>query len=256
MQHIKTRLGWILRISLLTIVVFLAIQIGKEYSTTAKTAAFVTRDPNELLTKLKTKFNSVRDYTADVVIKVKVEFLKIPITKAKIYYKAPDKIKVDAKGFAMLPRSGLDFANTSMLKNKYDAIYVKDELVNGINCAVVKVIPSDPGEVIISTMWIDPIKCELRKFVTTTKSNGTFDVVLTYDKAQPNLVMPASLNISFDVNKIQLPKSMSGDLTGETAHVEKSETKKTTRGQIFINYSNFKINQGLKDELFKEVKKK
>lgn len=215
----------------------------------------VSRDANEILVALQKRFSSVKDYSADVVIKVKVDFLKIPITKAHIYYKAPDKIKVDAKGFAMLPRNGLDFANTSLLKNKYDAIYIKDEMVNGINCAVVKVIPSDPGEVILSTMWINPEKNELEKFVTSTKSNGTFEVALTYDKTKPELVMPSQLNITFDINKIQLPKSMSGDLTGETARTEKpTNEKKSTKGQVFINYSNFKINQGLKDELFLEKK--
>lgn len=215
----------------------------------------VTRDPEVLLKGLKAKFNSVKDYSADVVIKVKVDFLKVPVTKAKIYYKAPNKIKVDAQGFAMLPRNGLDFANTSMLNNPYTALYVKDEVVKGVNCAVVKVIPNDGGEVVISTMWIDPVKSELKKFTTTTKANGTFDVVLTYDPKQPKLVMPTQLLISFDVDKIQLPKGVSGDLTGESAHVEKTDKSKSTRGQIVIDYANYKINQGLKDAIFVEKKK-
>lgn len=215
----------------------------------------VNRDPELLLKGLKAKFNSVKDYSADVVIKVKVDFLKVPVTKAKIYYKAPNKIKVDAQGFAMLPRNGLDFANTSMLNGPYTAIYVKDEMVKGVNCAIVKVIPNDGGEVVISTMWIDPTKNELKKFTTTTKANGTFDVQLSYDPKKPSLVMPTQLLISFDVDKIQLPKGVSGDLTGESAHTEKADKSKSTRGQIIIDYANYKINQGLKDALFVEKKK-
>ena len=146
-------------------------------------------------------------------------------------------------------------ANTSMLNNPYTAIYVKDELVKGVNCAVVKVIPNDGGEVVISTMWIDPANSELKKFTTTTKANGTFDVQLTYDPKRPKLVMPTQLLISFDVDKIQLPKGVSGDLTGESAHVDKVDKSKSTRGQIVIDYANYKINQGLKDAIFVEKKK-
>lgn len=240
--------------ALRNVAVILTICVGLGIAMTSFTVP-VTRDPEALLKGLKIKFNSVKDYSADVVIKVKVDFLKVPITRAKIYYKAPNKIKVDAEGFAMLPRNGLDFANTSMLNNPYTAIYVKDELVKGVNCAVVKVIPNDGGEVVISTMWIDPANSELKKFTTTTKANGTFDVQLTYDPKQPKLVMPTQLLISFDVDKIQLPKGVSGDLTGESAHVDKADKSKSTRGQIVIDYANYKINQGLKDAIFVEKKK-
>ena len=48
----------LIRLSLMTMVVLVALLIGREFSTTARTATFVTRDPNEILTKLKTKFNS------------------------------------------------------------------------------------------------------------------------------------------------------------------------------------------------------
>jgi len=235
-------------------IIFVFLIAASTLQSFANEVTSASKDPNELLERLKKRFNSVKDYTADVQIKVKVEFLKIPLTKAKIYYKAPNKIKVDAKGFAMLPRSGLDFANTSMLQTKYDAIYIKEELVNKVNCSVVKVIPSEGGEVVISTMWIDPVRNELVKFITTTKSNGTFEVYLTYDKTKPAQIMPISLNIIFDVKKIQLPKSMSGDITGETARVEKTDKKKVTRGEIVLNYSNFVINKGLNDALFIEAK--
>jgi hypothetical protein len=47
---------------------------------------------------------------------------------------------------------------------------------------------------------------------------------------------------------------MSGDITGETARVEKTDKKKVTRGEIVLNYSNFVINKGLNDALFIEAK--
>ena len=54
-------------------------------------------DSKPLLDSLKNKMNKVNDYSADVTIKLNVSFIKIPIKKATIFYKKPDKIKMRAK---------------------------------------------------------------------------------------------------------------------------------------------------------------
>ena len=44
-----------------------------------------SKDPNVIIKNVKETFGKVKDYTADVDIKVDVSFLKVPEMKAKVY---------------------------------------------------------------------------------------------------------------------------------------------------------------------------
>jgi outer membrane lipoprotein-sorting protein len=80
------------------------------------------KDPDKILEDVKKAFNTVKDYVVDIEIKVDVNFLKVPNSKAKIYYKQPDKIHLESESFALLPKEGLDFSPFGLLKEKYTAI--------------------------------------------------------------------------------------------------------------------------------------
>ncbi len=73
------------------------------------------RDPEIILRKLLEKFDNVEDYQVDIKIKVDVEFIKAPESKAKIYFKQPDKIHIESETFALLPKDGLDFSPSGLL---------------------------------------------------------------------------------------------------------------------------------------------
>lgn len=209
-------------------------------------------DPEKLLTQVKDAFNQVKDYEVDVNIIIDVEFLKVPETNAKIYFKQPDKVKVDAEGFALMPREGLNFSPNSLLKEKYTALYEKDEKVDGFNCAVVKIIPLGSGtSVILSTVWIDRKNSVIRKVETTTKTNGTFNIDLKYDLGKTKYPLPVSIVFAFEVNKLNLPKGFSGDASKK----KKDNGKDTAPGKVYVKYSNYKINKGVSDKVFEEKKK-
>ena len=56
---------------------------------------------------LITRFNRIEDYSVKIKISVKMTGLRMPRKKIKLYYKAPDKVKVKSKGFAIIPKTGL-----------------------------------------------------------------------------------------------------------------------------------------------------
>ena len=82
-----------------------------------------TNDPDIILKKVLETFNKVQDYEVNVNIKVDVDFLKVPETEAKIYFKQPDKVHFESATFALLPREGFDFSPSTLLKKKYTAFY-------------------------------------------------------------------------------------------------------------------------------------
>ncbi len=62
------------------------------------------KNADELINSVISNFNRVQDYEVDIEIKVDVDFLKVPDSKAKIFFKQPDKIKLKSeKEIALIP---------------------------------------------------------------------------------------------------------------------------------------------------------
>jgi hypothetical protein len=207
-----------------------------------------TKNPDQILNEVKKNFEKIEDYSVDVTIKMDVSFLKVPDTKAKIYYKKPDKVNIESKQFALLPRRALDISPTSLLKGKYTAIFDKFETLNGVKTAVIKTIPlGESSEVVLSTFWIDITDYVVRKVEISTKVNGTFTIDLNYNSQTKFRQLPSSIIFSFNVSKLNIPKRFSGQEENDKAD---TTSNKSTIGKVFIDYSNYKVNQGLPDSLF------
>jgi outer membrane lipoprotein-sorting protein len=210
------------------------------------------KDPDVILDNVKQNFDRVQDYEVNVKIKVDVDFLKVPETEAIIFFKQPDKIQFHSESFALLPKEGLNFSPLSILKGEYTAIYDREDTIDGKKTSVVKVIPlGEGGNIILSTLWIDQSANVIRKIESTTKAAGTFSINLKYDKSVNNYPLPASMIFSFNVDKMKIPKGFSGDMGSE----EKNKNDdKPTKGKVYITYSNYKVNKGIPDEIFKKKK--
>jgi outer membrane lipoprotein-sorting protein len=214
------------------------------------------KDSDKILDLVKENFNRVKDYEVNVHIKVDVNFLKVPEAVATIYYKQPDKIKLKSEGFAMLPKQGLNFSPVSFLTGDYTSIFDKEENVDGKPCYLIKVIPlGDKSDLILTSLWIDKERYIIRKIESTTKSSGTFTINLNYNN-NLKYPLPSSMEFEFNVQKIELPKELTGDIDGMN-QTEKGNHKRRriTSGKVYVTYSDYKVNINLPDSLFEENKK-
>lgn len=210
-----------------------------------------TKDPQEILDKVKNKFNTVKDYSVDTRINVDIEYIKVPDMTAKVYFKQPDKMKMDSKGFAMLPKQAFNFSPNNFLLKNYTSVYSGTEMLNGKTLAIIKVIPkSDSSDVVLTTLWIEQESSIVRKIESTSKKGGTFRIDLSYN-SKTNYPLPSFIKFVFD-----MPDMGGGRKPG--INMENSDVKKKDhpgQGIVKIEYSGYKVNQGLSDELFKEKKK-
>jgi outer membrane lipoprotein-sorting protein len=213
---------------------------------------------DKIIDSVKANFSRVKDYEVNVHIKVDVNFLKVPEAQATIFFKQPDKIKLKSEGFAMLPKEGLNFSPLNFLTGDYTSIFDKEGNVDGYPCYLVKVIPlGDESDLILTNMWIDKNKFIIRKIESTTKSNGTFEIDLKY-RNNLKYPLPSSMVFTFNVQKMDLPKGITGDMD-EMNQPEKENEKKnksrTTTGKVYVNYSDYRVNINLPDSIFVDNKK-
>ena len=211
-----------------------------------------SKDPDLILKRVIESFNKVKDYEVEVQVKVDVDFIKLPDTKAKIYFKQPDKINFESDGFAMLPKEGINFSPLSILKKDYTALYQKEDYIDGHPVSVIKIIPfSEQGDIMLTTLWIDQSHNIIKKVESTTKTNGTFTIDLKYVEDKKDFNLPYSMVFGFNIDKMNLPKSFTGQAETES----RKNIGKTTSGKVYITYSNYKVNIGLSDKIFEKKKK-
>lgn len=202
---------------------------------------------DELLNKVKSEFDKIEDYEVDARIKIDVDFLQIPETSGKIYFKKPDKIRLISNSFALIPKEGLNFSPGQFLNFDYSAILVGEEKLGSFNTYVVKVVPlSSNSDLILSTLWIDKTRPVVRKIETTTQKSGTVKITLEYNGASD--VLPSQMELFINLPDFKVPAAMTGTITDET---KKKKGKETVNGKIIISYSNYVINKGVEDSIFK-----
>ena len=209
-----------------------------------------SKNPDSILDRVKEEFNKIDDYTVDVKIKVDVDFLKMPDREAKIFFKKPDKIHIESEGFAMLPKEGLNFSPLGLLNSKYSSFYVREDTLNGIETSVIKVIPLEGGsDVILSTLWVDTKRDLILKVESSRKPQGTFVIDLDYLKTDKGFWLPSSMIFSFSIDRSILPRQFNFDADSDDKKAREDSTK-TRTGKVFLDYSNYKTNTGLSDEVF------
>jgi len=204
-------------------------------------------DPDEILEGVKEAFTKIEDYEVDIRVIIDVDFLKVPDSEAKLYFKQPNKIHVESEKFALLPRQGLDFSPLGLLSGKYTALYEQEDTIRNIPTSVVKIIPlGNDGDIILSTFWVDQSRNLIIRVESTKKPTGTFTIDFTYEKYDDYYELPSKMEFTFTVDRMMFPRGMDGQADDEDSNY-KSDSK---TGKVYITYTNYEVNQGLPDELF------
>jgi len=149
------------------------------------TAVLHAQDMTALLTKVKAKLDQVNDYTAEGVLKTDVTFIKAPAGKVKVFFKKPNKFKLKKDGgISISPKGGVSVTtNTIVMTDNFVSLAAGEAIVEGVKTKVVKLLPTDENsDIVLSTLYIDTASLLVRKAVTTTKENGTYEVTLSYGK--------------------------------------------------------------------------
>jgi outer membrane lipoprotein-sorting protein len=209
-------------------------------------------DVTDLVRKVKEKYEKVVDYEASGVMKTNVLFIKVPIANVKIYYKKPNKLKIkNENGVSFIPKGTININMNNVLSmENYQVLDAGNDVINGKPVKVVKVLPEEDSEdVVLSTLYIDVKNLVVLKSKTTTKENGTYEITMEYGE-YVDYGLPSKVNFSFNTKGYKLPKGITFDYDNGAAKANVDKTK-DKKGKVAITYTSYKINKGLRDEVFK-----
>jgi outer membrane lipoprotein-sorting protein len=206
---------------------------------------------NQVLREVYMKQQQAKDYSVDANVKVDIPFIRMMPINAKIFFKQKDKFKVESKSIAIVPRQGFDQASKMLADtNSFDALMKGTEMVQGVQTTIINIIPiSDTSDLILGKLWVDTKQKLILKSQLTTKSNGTILMEYTYG-TQALYGLPDKMVFSVDVKKFKIPKGVTADMNNKPKDDDKKKEKK--KGMIYIVLTNYKVNKGVPDSIFKK----
>jgi hypothetical protein len=210
-----------------------------------------TQEEERILKAVKTRLDRVNDYQARGTMNVDVSFINAPRSGVTIFYKKPDRFKINKSGgISLLPKGGLSINMGSLLgAGNFTTVPAGNAVVKGISTRVLKLLPLDENsDVVLTTLFVDVKSSLILKAAVTTKENGSYELDMDYGK-YASWGLPDKVNFTFNTKDYKLPK-------GITFEYEKGDKKATAplkakKGRIEINYTSYTINQGVSDAVFK-----
>jgi outer membrane lipoprotein-sorting protein len=212
--------------------------------------AICAQDADALVKKIKAKYEKVNDYEASGKMKTNVSFMKVPEAKVKIYYKKPDKLKIkNENGISFVPKGSVNINMGNIFGVKsYTAIDAGSGTVDGVTVKIIKIIPEDEASgIVLSTLYIDEKKELVVKTKTTTRDNGTYELLMQYGKYAA-WALPDKATFTFSTKDYKLPKGVTIDYDNGSGNGQQTKSK---TGKVEITYSSYTINKGLDDSIFK-----
>ena len=209
----------------------------------------LAQDGTAILEQMMNKWNLVKDYSVQVNIKSEIPLIKSFPVKATIYFKQKDQFRMASKGIAILPKQNFNEL-PKFLQNKgsYTALITGNESIQSQNTTVITVLPSDDsGDLVLLKLWIDPKTDLLYKSQTTTRSNGTISALYEYG-SQRTFGLPDKMIFTVEVKKFKIPKGLATDINRTSTNNQPTPKN----GKITILFSDYSINKGIKDEVFKK----
>lgn len=194
------------------------------------------------LDAIEKKYSGLKDYIADVNVHFDMETFKTPDMQAKLYFKAPDKIKVESKGVFFFPREG-GYFNPALFKKDDFEIRILEPVAEGKKDIKLKIVPKKKEKMGREFVLLIDRNDNLVREIQTSQFDGRETKAKIEYGRYGSFELPRYILLTLD-----LPSVEPNEKRGFGPFEQKSER---VTGTIEITYANYKVNTGLKDEIFK-----
>ena len=211
---------------------------------------------------LETTFSRVQDYTAEIVVSVKLPKFRMPRKRVDVYYKYPDKIRIQAEGFAIVPKGGIMLSPIQIFKNTQDLSVLQDStngqtvLLSGIlnpdssGLFTGRLDPEDKTPVQIQ-IWVDTGKWIVQKVHTFRDTTIDVTIQTEYTHYKDLYWLPNSTDVTMMLGKSFMGRvHADGPRNIEGEDLPKPDTD--IKGSVRLEFSHYKVNKGLDDRIFEK----
>jgi outer membrane lipoprotein-sorting protein len=213
-------------------------------------------NPRQVFAELIRPYQNMRDYTVKIQAKVVMPNIRIPDYTAILYFKKPDKFHIKTKNFAPIPRGNAIFNPFQFDPDKNQITFRQMDNLEGAPAALYRVEPGEEEKRIrFYNVWVGGSPRRIVQVESHAVRGAKALIRLTYrqaergadkwllpDKVYAHLTFPEGVNSPDNLIVKDSPFSAG------SAKIEAM----TGEGDITISYSEWQVNTGLDDQLFKD----
>jgi hypothetical protein len=218
-------------------------------------------DPRKVFTELIRPYRSLSDYSVKIHAKINMPAIRVPDFTAVLYFKAPDRIHIETKSFAPLPRNSGVFNPFQFDPEKNRITYERADCLYGAQAEVYKVEPLDIKTLVrYYHVWVggNPERIQQVESLSVKRTKGL--VKLTYRSVEQGLekwLLPEKVHIHLTfpegVQNLEASSPISRD--NPVSSGMRSLDEISGEGDIYLSYSEWLVNIGIDDRLFQRNKK-
>lgn len=186
------------------------------------------------------RFSGLNDYIVDVRVHLDLENIQAPDMEARIFYKAPDRVKINSTGIFVLPKEIGIFNPRKFDPGKFNVQLLDTLSCDGDPCVKVSLIP-EADKLSQNIVLVIDKKDWLIKEISSRLPRGVeMKAKITYGTFK----------------SFSLPTLVEVDLSSPDQNLEQEGRARDmrfragTKGKVMIYYSNYKVNSGLSDSIF------
>tara|TARA_Y100000758_G_C16038360_1_gene417289 strand:+ start:717 stop:1478 length:762 start_codon:yes stop_codon:yes gene_type:complete len=220
------------------------------------------------------QFDKIEDYQVDLKISVKMTGFRMPNKKIRLYYKRPDKMKMETRGFAILPKTGVDGNPNEFLDMLKQVTSIKRTIHNNrpffrikgkVNQDSLKIpitvkkneIPNITMEVLVDAKeWVITevgVFLDLENVFSFNTNYIEVNEVMVPERSVFNIGIKGisrwSTQNPFDFGG---PGSNRQDFERIAKNAGYDPLKDEFVGEMILTFSNYTVNKGIDDSLFIE----
>ncbi|NHZ86099.1 MAG: hypothetical protein GWP19_09480 [Planctomycetia bacterium] len=220
---------------------------------------------NSVLDSLEQNYNRIEDYYVRIDVSIKTPVLRMPRKRVDFWFKQPNLTKVETRGFAAIPKSGMISSPIELFDNLSNISVRGAEYYEGQQVWILQgeLIPDslmfqnmnkiEDSNKLTMRIWVDFNNWTLIKSETWMDTFKIVEISSTYKSFPNNINLPLETRLVFNYRSDMIPQM--ANFHGSNTVVNKSNEQDSTKvmsGSITMKYSKYKINQGIEDAFFEK----
>lgn len=212
--------------------------------------AFAKPEAGAVIDSVKSRLSLIEDYSVRVKLSVKMPKFRMPRKKIDIYFKQPDKFKLEADGFAVVPRQAL--GTNAVLDSLTGLSVTGSDTVDGQTCWMVRGDRQEGDFTLNTVVWIDDDDWLIRRAVSNLDTVEVFNLNIEYGVVDKEFLMPVKTTVIINTAREMVGQlgHYDPDRHGNSPEQQLDESMKN--GEVTMEFSRYKINRGIKDRVFRD----
>ena len=243
---------------------FFALAVCIFFSVTGVSFAQETYTVQQVQNRLKSQYSALEDYKVRAKLNVDMPNFRMPGKNIDLAFKRPDQVRIDAEGFAAVPRMGVTLMPEQIFDGLENLTIMENSAAGGslVIQGTMKPDTSErPGQspmqngTLQMRLTIDTNRWVISGINTLQDTSVISSADIFYEEYEQKVLLPQKVVIKFHVPENMRDRGQAADMPesmGEHSPMTDFENLGTIQGQITIDFGRYRINTGLSDEFFQE----